>query len=63
MGREAAVFYRQLADLLTSKHGLTYSITLSWVRCVLAFLVAVCYWAAISSSSGPLLPQLKWAWP
>ena len=37
MGREASVFYRRLADLLSRKSNLTYSTTLAWLRCTLSF--------------------------
>ena len=37
IGKEATVFYHQLTDLLTNKHGWMYSSTLSWVHSVLAF--------------------------
>ena len=66
MGKEVTVFYCQLADLLANKHGWTYSTTLSWAHCVLAFFVAVshyAYGAADPSLSGPLLLQPRWAWP
>ena len=66
MGKAANIFYCQLADLLASKHGWTYSTTLSWVRCVLAFSLLrsaiMCIRGSRSVSSGPLLLQLRWAW-
>ena len=43
MGKEAIVFYRCLASLL-SHHNLTaYSRTLAWMRCTLSFSAALCY--------------------
>ena len=66
MGREGTVCHR-LADLLISKHGWTYSTTLSLVHCVLAFPLlqsAIMYMymeAEDPSLSGPLLLQLRLA--
>ena len=47
MGRERTVYHR-LVDLLASKHGWTYSTTLSLVHCVLVFFfVAVCHYVYV----------------
>ena len=37
MGKEALVFYRCLADLLSRRSSTTYSHTLAWMRCTLSF--------------------------
>ena len=37
MGKEATVFYRQLADLLSRKNHVIYSTTLAWMKCTLSF--------------------------
>ena len=36
MGKEATVFYRRLADLL-SRSNVVYSTTLAWIRCTISF--------------------------
>ena len=35
--REATVFYRRLADLLSRKSNMVYGTTLAWIRCTLSF--------------------------
>ena len=37
MGKEATVFYRRLADLLSRRNNMPYSTTLAWMRCALSF--------------------------
>ena len=37
MGREATVFYRRLADLLSHKSNMIYGTTLAWIRYTLSF--------------------------
>ena len=37
MGREASIFYRRLADLLSHRNNVTYNTTLAWLRCTLSF--------------------------
>jgi len=37
LGREATVFYSRLADLLSKKHGTSYTKTLSLLRCSISF--------------------------
>ena len=37
MAKEASIFYKRLASLLSEKHGQTYSTTMAWLRCVLSF--------------------------
>ena len=37
MGREATVFYRRLADLLSHKSNMIYATILAWIRCTLSF--------------------------
>ena len=37
MGKEASIFYKRMASLLSEKHGQTYSTTMAWLRCVLSF--------------------------
>ena len=37
MGKEAVVFYRRLADLLSRRSSTTYSRTLAWMTCTLSF--------------------------
>ena len=37
LAREATTFYKQLASMLASKWDQTYSSTLGWIRCRLAF--------------------------
>ena len=37
MGREATIFYRRLADLLSRKSTVAYSTTLAWIRSTLSF--------------------------
>ena len=37
MGRESTVFYKGLADYLSRKRDLPYSVTMGWLRCYLNF--------------------------
>ena len=37
MGRESTVFYKRLADYLSRKRDLPYSVTMGWLRCCLNF--------------------------
>ena len=37
LAREATIFYKRLASMLSSKWDQTYSTTLCWLRCCLAF--------------------------
>ena len=37
MGKEATVFYRRLADLLSRRNNVVYSTTLAWIRCTISF--------------------------
>ena len=37
MGREATMFYKRLADTLSTKNNAHYSTTLAWIRCKLSF--------------------------
>lgn len=39
MGREAKVFYKRLADMLSYKRDLPFSILMGWLRCKLSFAV------------------------
>jgi len=65
MGKEAMVFYRRLASLLSHHNSTAYSLTLAWMRCTLFFSVALCYsvhsWKPVhlASSCGKLLR--RWA--
>ena len=37
MGREATMFYKRLADTLSTKNNAHYSTTQAWIRCKLSF--------------------------
>ena len=37
VGKEAVTFYPRLADLLSKRNTMTYSSTLTWLRCLLSF--------------------------
>ena len=37
IGREATIFYRRLADLLSHKNNVPYDTMLAWLRCTLSF--------------------------
>ena len=37
MAKEASIFYKRMASLLSEKHGQTYSTTMAWLRCVPSF--------------------------
>ena len=61
MGKKATIFYHQLADLLASKHGWTYSTTLSLgPLCVCLFccsLLLCAYGTNTSLSSADISPM------
>ena len=39
MGREAATFYKRLADGISRKEGKEYSVVMGWIRCRLSFAI------------------------
>ena len=39
MGREAATFYKRLADGISRKEGKQYSVIMGWIRCRLSFAI------------------------
>ena len=39
MGREATIFYKRLADLLSDKQDKAYSLIMGWLRCRLSFAI------------------------
>ena len=39
MGREATIFYKRLADLLSDKQDKAYSPIMGWLRCRLSFAI------------------------
>ena len=39
MGREAATFYKRLADKIVSKEGKTFPTVMGWLRCRLSFAI------------------------
>ena len=39
MGREAATFYKRLADLLSEKQDKAYSLIMGWLRCCLSITI------------------------
>ena len=39
MGREAATFYKRLADKIASKEGKTFPTVMGWLRCRLSFAI------------------------
>ena len=39
MAKEATIFYKRLASLLSEKREQLYSITLGWLRCTMCFLL------------------------
>ena len=57
MGRESMVFYKRLADYLSRKIDLPYSVTMSWLRCCLNFALLrsaiLCIWDSRSSKHHP----------
>ena len=65
MAKEASIFYKRMASLLSEKHGQTYSTTMAWLRCVLSFSLLrssiLCFRGHLSavgrpSKTTPLLP-------
>ena len=59
MGWEGTVFYRHLADLLTTHWGQDYSSTINWLRCCLSFALlrsaVLCIRGSRSSVHNPVL--------
>ena len=39
MGREAATFYKRLADRISTKEQKQYSVVMGWIRCRLSFAI------------------------
>ncbi len=39
MGREAATFYKRLADGISTKERKDYSVVMGWIRCRLSFAI------------------------
>ena len=39
MGKQASVFYKRLASLLSEKRETTYSTTMNWLRCTITFFL------------------------
>ena len=37
MGKQASIFYKRLASLLSEKRETTYSTTINWLRCSITF--------------------------
>ena len=42
MGREATLFYRRVADQISTKRDTPYSRTMAWIRCTLYFALRLC---------------------
>ena len=64
MGREASIFYRRLADLLSHRNNVTYNTTLAWLRCTPSFsllrsaTVCICGSQSISYRSIDSSPEV-----
>ena len=39
MGKQASVFYKRLASLLSNKRETTYSTMMNWLRCTITFFL------------------------
>ena len=65
-GREATVFYKHLADLVSTKNNTAYSKTMAWMRCTLSFSLlrsaVTCIRGSCSSSHGCQMPVLNGVW-
>ena len=59
MGKESSVFYKRLADFLSTKRDMPYSRTMGWLRCRLNFALLrsaiLCIRGSRSTRKNPLL--------
>ena len=59
MAKEASIFYKRMASLLSEKHGQTYSTTMAWLRCVLSFFPPENHLSYASEDIDQLLEDLQ----
>ena len=61
MGKQASVFYKQLASLMSDKRETTYSTTMNWLRCMITYSLLVVFGCPMHLWSPFCLPQ-TWLW-